>query len=102
MPYTPGERDMIVMHHEFKAEFEDHKEYLTSSLIDYGIPNGDSSMARTVSLPAAIAARLILEGKIDEPGVQIPVTPKFYNPILDELDEMDIRFIECKKEILND
>ncbi len=58
-------------------------------------------MARTVSLPAAVAVRLILEGKITKPGVQIPVTPEFYNPILDELEDMGIR-CEERKEVLND
>jgi saccharopine dehydrogenase-like NADP-dependent oxidoreductase len=101
MSYEPGERDMLVMHHEFIGQFDDHREFLTSSLIDYGIPNGDSSMARTVSLPAAVAAKLILEGAIDAPGVQIPVTPEFYNPILAELELLGIC---CKehKEVLND
>ena len=39
------------------------KEKLTSTMIDYGIPDGDSSMSRTVGLPAAIGVRMILEGK---------------------------------------
>jgi saccharopine dehydrogenase (NADP+, L-glutamate forming) len=95
MPYKPGERDMIILHHEFEAEYRNRKEAITSTLIDYGIPDGDSSMARTVSLPAAIGARLILEGKIKTTGVHIPVSPDIYNPVLDELARLDI---ECKEE----
>ncbi len=55
-------------------------------------------MARTVSLPAAIAVRLILEGKIKGTGVQIPVTPAIYEPVLKELEEMEhgIHFKETK------
>jgi saccharopine dehydrogenase-like NADP-dependent oxidoreductase len=51
-------------------------------------------MSRTVSLPAAIGAHMILEGKISAPGVLVPVTPDIYNPVLDELATMDI---ECKE-----
>ncbi len=94
-----GERDMIVMHHEFIAEYPSKKEYITSTLVNYGIPNGDSSIARTVALPAAIAVKMILEGKIDITGVHIPVIPEIYNPILDELEGMGIKFKE-KTEVL--
>mgnify|MGYP000738915826 CR=1 FL=1 len=47
-----GERDAVVLFHEFKAWFaeDDHYERLTSSLVDFGVPHGDTSMSRTVSL----------------------------------------------------
>jgi saccharopine dehydrogenase-like NADP-dependent oxidoreductase len=92
LSYGPGERDMVVLFHEFKAWFptDDHFERMTSSLVDFGEPGGDSSMSRTVSLPAAIAARLILEGKISPRGVQRPVHPEIYNPVLDELENLGI------------
>lgn len=90
MPYKDGERDMIVLYHDFLAEWPDKKQRITSTLIDFGIPYGDSSMARTVSLPAAIATRLILQGKITVTGVHAPVLPDIYNPVLDELETMNI------------
>lgn len=100
MSMESGERDMVVMHHEFEAEFPGGgREYLTSTLVDYGIPSGDSSVARTVALPAAIAVKMILNGKIGLTGVYIPVTPKIYNPILDELEGLGIRFVERKKKM---
>jgi len=86
--------DMIVMHHEFVAEYKSKKEYVTSTLVDYGIPDGDTSVARTVALPAAIAVKMILHKKMNMTGVHIPVIPEIYNPILDELDEMGIKFTE--------
>ncbi|MFW9850345.1 MAG: saccharopine dehydrogenase C-terminal domain-containing protein, partial [Candidatus Thorarchaeota archaeon] len=43
LQYAPGERDMIVMHHDFIAEYPTRRERITSTMIDYGIPNGDSS-----------------------------------------------------------
>jgi saccharopine dehydrogenase-like NADP-dependent oxidoreductase len=93
------ERDMVVMHHEFIAEYPSKKEYVTSTLVDYGIPDGDTSVARTVALPAAIAVKMILKKEINMTGVHIPVIPEIYNPILDELEEMGIKFGE-KTEIL--
>ncbi|MDH7517722.1 MAG: saccharopine dehydrogenase C-terminal domain-containing protein [Candidatus Thermoplasmatota archaeon] len=86
--------DMIVMHHEFVAEYKSKKEYITSTLVDYGIPDGDTSVARTVALPAAIAVKMIINGKIKMTGVRIPVIPELYNPILDELETMGIKFDE--------
>jgi hypothetical protein len=64
LQYAPGERDMIVMRHEFVVEYPDRFEHLSSTLIDYGISNGFSSMSRTVSLPLAIVVRQVLEGKM--------------------------------------
>ncbi len=94
LKYAPGERDMIVMHHEFIAEYHDRREKITSTMIDYGIPNGDSSMSRTVALPVAIASRMILEGSIDLIGVHRPVMSEVYEPILKELETLDIKLEE--------
>lgn len=88
------ERDMVVMHHEFIAEYPSKKEYVTSTLVDYGIPDRDTSVARTVALPAAIAVKMILNKQITLTGVHIPVLPEIYNPILDELEELGVIFKE--------
>jgi saccharopine dehydrogenase (NADP+, L-glutamate forming)/spermidine synthase len=95
MQYKPGERDMLVLCHYFVANFPSgSREKLTSTMIDFGRPGGDSSMSRTVSLPAAIGSRLVLTGTINKPGVHIPVTKDIYDPVLDELDKLDIRCVE--------
>jgi hypothetical protein len=86
---------MVVLHHEFLAEYPGKpSQRIFSTLIDFGIPNGDSSMARTVSLPAAIGARMILHGELKLTGVQIPVVPEIYEPALAELTRLGI---ECKE-----
>ena len=51
-------------------------------------------MSRTVSLPAAIGAHLILEGEITATGVLRPVAPQIYEPVLDHLADLGI---ECKE-----
>lgn len=96
----PGERDMIVLHHAFEAELPGGKRRsITSTLIDFGQPNGDSSMARTVSLPCAVASHLVLTGKLDGlTGVHIPVTPEIYEPVLAELETLGIRCEESESE----
>jgi saccharopine dehydrogenase (NADP+, L-glutamate forming) len=94
MQYAPGERDMLVMYHEFIIEYKDKKQKITSTLIDYGIPHADSSMSRTVALPVAIASKMILEGKIALTGVHRPIIPEIYDPILNELAELGIALEE--------
>ena len=95
MQYAENERDMIVLYHDFTAVNDDGtKKRITSTLINYGEPGGDSSMARTVGLPTAIAARLLLEEKFTDPGVHIPVIPELYIPILEELEGLGIKCVE--------
>jgi saccharopine dehydrogenase (NADP+, L-glutamate forming)/spermidine synthase len=99
MSYNEGERDLLVLQHTFFAEFPDKTEHITSTMIDFGIPGGDSSMNRTVGLPAAVAVRFILEGRFDEPGVQVPVMKEFYEPAIEELERLGIQFTEEVKTI---
>lgn len=91
--------DLIILYHRFIATYSDKKELITSTLVDSGIPDGDSAMSRTVSLPAAIAAAMILEGKINITGVHIPVMPEVYEPVLEELESMNLKFIERTKPV---
>ena len=94
MSYASGECDMVVLRHEFVAETAGGRELITSTLVDYGIPEGQSSMSRTVGIPAAIAISMILEGKVLAKGVQIPVAREWYKPILAELERLGICFVE--------
>ncbi len=99
LKYDSGERDLLVLHHEFLAEYPEKKQEITSTMIDYGIPNGDSSMSRTVGLPGAIAVKLILNGEIKAKGVKIPVEPQIYEPVLKELELQNIICKEVYKDI---
>ena len=93
--YEPGQRDMIVMRHEFVADYAGQRtERICSTMVDFGIPGSDSSMARTVSLPVAIGARMVLSGEITETGVVIPIQPQVYKPILAELAKQGIALRE--------
>ena len=95
MALSEEEKDMVVMMHVFLAAYPDgSKEVIKSRLLDFGSPATDTSVARTVALPAAIAVKMILEGKINIAGVYRPVLPEIYNPVLDALETIDIRMIE--------
>ena len=95
MELGENERDMVVMQHTFLASYPDgSKEVIRSRMLDFGTPATDTSVARTVALPAAIGVEMILEGKINLTGIYRPVLANIYNPILDELEKMDIKMIE--------
>ena len=90
----PDDRDMIVMYHKFGYEVAGEKKMRESYMVTKGRNHRETAMARTVGLPVAIATHNILNGKIHTPGVQIPITPEIYRPMLAELEEYDVRFIE--------
>ncbi|GCD77838.1 saccharopine dehydrogenase [Thermaurantimonas aggregans] len=90
----PGDRDMIVMWHKFGYELDGQKKMCTSHMIFKGVDHRNTAMAHTVGIPVAIAARLILEGKITSRGVQIPITPEIYLPMLEELKQYGVHFVE--------
>ncbi|MFM2135222.1 MAG: hypothetical protein RL021_622, partial [Bacteroidota bacterium] len=86
--------DMIVMQHRFGYRIGVKTFERTSSLVVIGDDNVHTAMAKTVGLPAAIAARNILNGTIAETGVRIPVSPGICVPVLKELEALGIRFTE--------
>jgi saccharopine dehydrogenase (NADP+, L-glutamate forming) len=95
MPLPENERDMVIMQHIFLAVYPDgNKEVIKSSMLDFGSPSSNTAIARTVSLPAAIAVKMILEKKIDLTGIYRPVVPQIYNPVLDELKYLGIEMKE--------
>ncbi len=88
------DKDMVVMMHEIEYELHGKKETVKSSLIVKGDNNTNTAMAKTVGLPLGIAAKLILEGKIPETGLHIPVISSIYGPVLEELKLYGIKFEE--------
>jgi len=93
--FAEGERDLLAMFHEFLAVHPDgRRERITSQMVAYGEPGGDSAMARTVTLPVAIAVDLILAGRITAAGVLRPISEDIYHPVLAELAGMGIECVE--------
>ncbi len=94
MSYKPHEKDMIILRIDVLAEFPGgRREKRLATMVVEGIPNGDSAMSRAVALPAAISAKLIIEGKVRATGVLMPPTlPELYKPVLDELRDFGFKF----------
>ncbi len=94
MMLPEGARDMVIMLHTFLVEnAEGTKEVIQSKLLDFAT-NEDTSISRTVALPAAIAVRMILDGKITDTGVHIPISKSIYEPVLNELENLGIKMQE--------
>ncbi len=94
-----NDKDMILMQHQFEFSIDGQAKILSSSLVVNGDDNVQTAMAKTVGLPLGIASRLILNGTIKLCGIHIPVLEEIYNPILKELTNMGIRFVETEKNI---
>ena len=94
----PEDKDMIVMLHEIEFRVENSEFRVESSLIVKGEDSLRTAMAKTVGLPLGIAAKLILNETIKLRGLHIPTHAEIYEPVLKELEEHGIRFVEKKSE----
>lgn len=87
-PFQAGENDLIIMRIMFDVEWADRgHEEKTLTMVVYGQESsgGFSAMAKTVGYPAAIAAKMVLEGEIQKKGMIVPLQPEVYRPILKRL-----------------
>lgn len=85
--------DMVVMQHQLEYELEGNKYVWKSSMVDKGRDHDHTAISRTVGLPAAMCARRILRDEVPERGVRIPNFPSIFRPVLKELEEWDIVFV---------
>jgi saccharopine dehydrogenase-like NADP-dependent oxidoreductase len=95
----PKDKDMVVMQHEFEyraqgAGGKGRVNKITSSLVVIGDDQINTAMSKTVGLPLGISAKMILNGKINLKGVWVPTVKQIYDPVLAELENFGIRFIE--------
>ncbi len=90
----PNDKDMIVMQHIFDYELNGEKHRKISSMVIIGKDTVHTAMSITVGTPLAIATKLLLTGQIKDTGVIVPNKPHLYNPILNELENYGVKFIE--------
>ncbi|PUZ20647.1 Saccharopine dehydrogenase, NADP-dependent [Chitinophaga costaii] len=88
------DRDLIVMLHEIEFERRNLPTRINSFLIVQGENATHTAMAKTVGLPLGIMAKLLLSDKVGLKGLHIPILPEIYNPVLRELEDFDIKFVE--------
>lgn len=90
----PGDKDMIVMQHQFEYQLNGAYKQLNSSLVVIGDDEVHTAMAKTVGLPLAITVKNFLTGKFSLYGVQIPTVKEIYEPMLAELETLGVTFVE--------
>eukprot|EP00735_Rhodelphis_limneticus_P001162 TRINITY_DN1172_c0_g1::TRINITY_DN1172_c0_g1_i1::g.17228::m.17228 TRINITY_DN1172_c0_g1::TRINITY_DN1172_c0_g1_i1::g.17228 ORF type:complete len:1067 (-),score=345.77,sp/Q9SMZ4/AASS_ARATH/39.05/0.0,Saccharop_dh/PF03435.13/5.1e-93,AlaDh_PNT_C/PF01262.16/3.1e-27,AlaDh_PNT_C/PF01262.16/63,AlaDh_PNT_N/PF05222.10/1.7e-27,Saccharop_dh_N/PF04455.7/1.6e-09,Shikimate_DH/PF01488.15/6.8e+03,Shikimate_DH/PF01488.15/4.8e+03,Shikimate_DH/PF01488.15/0.015,Semialdhyde_dh/PF01118.19/0.18,NAD_binding_7/PF13241.1/4.7 len=94
LAYRPGEADVLIMHHEFGVSYPDGKKETRLSSMIYRGDKDESAMAKTVGVPAALVAQLMLDGKYRTRGVVAPFTADIYRPVLRQLEPLGITFTE--------
>lgn len=97
---APYDKDMVVMQHIFEYKLGDEKRRLTSSLVVIGEDAQQTAMAKTVGLPVGIITKLILQKQLNYAGVLIPTLADIYEPVLEELANYGITFIEEDRALL--
>ena len=91
------DKDMVVMEHQIEYERRGSIVKLVSTMVVTGESRQHSAMSKTVGLPMAILAKKILLQEVSTKnilGVNIPVMPEVYVPVLKELKKNGIEFTE--------
>jgi saccharopine dehydrogenase-like NADP-dependent oxidoreductase len=88
------DHDMVVMIHKFGYELHGAQKMIEASMVAIGEDALNTAMARTVGIPVGIATKLILQGIINTPGVHLPLSKEVYTPMLHELANHGITFME--------
>ncbi len=92
---APEDKDMVVMQHEIEYERRGATVKVSSSMIIKGEDREHSAMAKTVGLPMAILAKMVLTNRIKPPvGVLLPNMVSVYRPLLVEMAHHGVIFNE--------
>ncbi|KAF9437322.1 saccharopine dehydrogenase (NADP+, L-glutamate-forming) [Entomortierella beljakovae] len=98
MMYGKGERDMVMLQHKFEVELKDGtRQSRTSTILEYGNPEGASAMARLVGMPCGVATQLVLDGVINKPGILAPMSSDINLPLIKGIEAEGV---VCHEEIL--
>jgi saccharopine dehydrogenase-like NADP-dependent oxidoreductase len=95
----PDEHDMVIMQHEIEFELNREDRRLTSTMVMKGGGDSHTAMSRLVGLPIGIFTKLVMLGKINSIGVNIPVMKEVYEPVLAELEHHGVVFVD-KEEVI--
>lgn len=89
---SPDDKDMIVMYHKIGYEIYGERKQIDAHMVVTGTDAAYTAMAKTVGLPLGISALLVLNKKITETGVLLPINRNIYEPVLKELKAQGISF----------
>jgi len=87
------------MQHQFEYTLNGKTKRITSSLAVRGIDTFDTAMSITVGIPVAIATKFLLTGLITRRGVVVPIMKDIYEPVLKELEQFGVNFIEEEEDL---
>lgn len=90
----PNDKDMVLMQHVFEYELDGRARKEISTLVMKGNNGTDTAMSRLVGLPLGIFVKLLMLGKISTTGVNIPIMPEVYEPVMQELEQHGVQFME--------
>jgi saccharopine dehydrogenase (NADP+, L-glutamate forming) len=96
----PDDKDLVVMQHEFEYELDGELKKRTSALSFEGDDALNTAMSKLVGLPLGIFMKHVILGNIKVTGVNIPTQKEVYVPVLAELEEYGVKFVE-KEEVLD-
>lgn len=89
-----GDKDRIIMIHEFEYLLNNQNQTLRASLDVIGEDENLTAMAKTVGLPLAKATELVLTKQWNKPGIHLPLDKKLYEPITQFIESKGIKFVE--------
>jgi saccharopine dehydrogenase-like NADP-dependent oxidoreductase len=95
----PQDKDCVVMYHELTYKKEGQIRKKISRMVMTGKNAEETAISSTVGLPLAMGVKLLLQGRISQKGVVLPVHKEIYEPILEELQEFGITFKEVDSEV---
>jgi saccharopine dehydrogenase-like NADP-dependent oxidoreductase len=94
---SPQDKDMIVMWHRVTYTLDNIEKKLISHMAYIGKNSNATAMSDTVGLPLGIATKMLLNGSIKTRGVVLPLDKQIYDPVLKELKQFGIDFVEYEK-----
>ena len=86
------DRDRVVMEHQLGYDFRDEHHEFKATIILEGENQKDSALAKVIGYTCGAAAKSVLSGSIGVKGINIPIIKEIYDPILNELEDLDIAF----------
>ncbi|XP_065349918.1 alpha-aminoadipic semialdehyde synthase, mitochondrial [Cloeon dipterum] len=89
------ERDIVILRHEIGILWPDGKREIRGiNVVSYGDAGGYSAMSKTVGYPAAIAAKMVLDGEIQTRGNVLPFSQDIYLTMLSRLKQEGLEATE--------
>ena len=90
----PKDKDLVINQLEFEYELEGQQKKLTSTLVLKGEDAQNTAIAKFIGLPLAIFIKKFMLGEITDTGINVSMKKEVYEPVLEELKEYGISYIE--------